>query len=162
MEREIKIGNIYKHFKGHIYRVIELAYDSENYNEENPEESKMVVYQNVEDKSKCWVRPYQMFNSLVDKEKYPNVEQKYRFEDITKEYRMSIEDKVIDKNSAISLEGLENLSEVELGCLSDFDPMLRFEEEWDQLPSPGLPDDYKNCHESKFSINATSKVKERK
>ena len=80
MERKIKIGSIYKHFKGHAYKVIEIAYDSENYNEENPEESKMVVYQNVED-GKCWVRPYSMFNSLVDKEKYPNIKQEYRFEE---------------------------------------------------------------------------------
>lgn len=81
MGREIKVGNTYKHFKGHVYKVISIAYDSENYNEENPELSKMVVYQNVED-SKCWVRPYDMFNSLMDKEKYPDIKQEYRFEEI--------------------------------------------------------------------------------
>ena len=81
MEREIEVGKIYKHFKGHIYEVIAVAYDSENYNEDNPELSRMVVYQNVDTKE-CWVRPYQMFNSLVDKEKYPNVEQVYRFEEV--------------------------------------------------------------------------------
>ena len=80
MERKIKVGSIYKHFKGYVYKVIEIAYDSENYNEENPEESKMVVYRNVED-GKCWVRPYSMFNSFVDKEKYPNIKQEYRFEE---------------------------------------------------------------------------------
>lgn len=81
MEREIIVGKTYKHFKGHIYKVIALAYDSENYNEENPELSKMVVYQNVEN-GKCWVRPYQVFNSLVDKEKYHDVLQEYRFEEV--------------------------------------------------------------------------------
>ena len=81
MERKIKIGNIYKHFKGHIYKVIQIAYDSENYNENNKELSKMVVYQNVEN-GDCWVRPYKMFNSLVDKEKYPDIKQKYRFEEV--------------------------------------------------------------------------------
>ena len=39
----------------------------------------MVVYEDM-DRKICWVRPYEMFNSLVDKEKYPNVEQEYRFE----------------------------------------------------------------------------------
>ena len=68
MERNIKVGNIYKHFKGHIYEVIAIAYDSENYNEENPNESRMVVYKNTEN-NECWVRPYNMFNSFVDKEK---------------------------------------------------------------------------------------------
>lgn len=80
MEREVKVGNLYKHFKGHVYKVVEIAYDSENYNEDSPEESRMVVYQNIED-GKCWVRPYSMFNSLMDKEKYPDVIQKYRFEE---------------------------------------------------------------------------------
>jgi hypothetical protein len=42
----------------------------------------MVVYQNVEDEKMCWVRPYSMFNSLVDKEKYPSVLQEYRFQEI--------------------------------------------------------------------------------
>lgn len=82
MEREIKVGNIYKHFKGHIYKVIAIAYDSEKYSEEDPEASKMVVYQNVEDEKSCWVRPYQMFNSLVDQEKYPDSKQEYRFEEM--------------------------------------------------------------------------------
>lgn len=81
MEREIKIGNIYKHFKGHFYKVVAIGYDSECYNEDNPKLSRMVVYQNV-DTGDCWVRPYQMFNSLVDREKYPNVEQEYRFQEI--------------------------------------------------------------------------------
>lgn len=81
MEREIKVGKIYKHFKGHVYKVIEIAYDSENYDEGNPELSRIVVYQNVDTKE-CWVRPYEMFNSLVDREKYPNIEQVYRFEEI--------------------------------------------------------------------------------
>lgn len=81
MDREVKIGKIYKHFKGHLYKVTAIAYDSEKYNEENEELSKVVVYENIEN-GKCWVRPYDMFNSLVDKEKYKNIEQKYRFEEI--------------------------------------------------------------------------------
>ena len=81
MERKIEVGKTYKHFKGHVYRVIAIAYDSEIYDEKNPELSRMVVYQNVEN-NECWVRLYQMFNSLVDKEKYPDINQEYRFEEI--------------------------------------------------------------------------------
>mgnify|MGYP001054283263 FL=1 len=81
MERKIEIGNTYRHFKGHIYRVIAIAYDSENYNDQNPELSRMIVYQNI-DNGDCWVRPYDMFNSLVDKIRYPDVEQEYRFQEI--------------------------------------------------------------------------------
>ena len=74
MERTIDVGKMYKHFKGHIYKVICIATDSEDL-------SKKVVYQNIVD-GKVWVRDYEMFNSLVDKEKYPKVEQKYRFEEV--------------------------------------------------------------------------------
>lgn len=81
MEREIKINGIYRHFKGHVYRVVLIAYDSENYDDNNPNNSRMVVYQNVNDSSDCWVRPYELFNSLVDIDKYPDVKQKYRFEE---------------------------------------------------------------------------------
>ena len=81
MNRDIKSGGRYKHFKGHLYRVIAIANNSETYNEKNPEEAKMVVYENVDTKE-TWVRPYEMFNSLVDRDKYPEVEQKYRFEEI--------------------------------------------------------------------------------
>ena len=80
MERKINIGSIYKHFKGHIYKVIAIAYDSEKYDDSNPDNSKVVVYQDIYNEKKCWVRPYNLFNSFVDKDKYPEVKQKYRFE----------------------------------------------------------------------------------
>ena len=83
--REIKIGSIYKHFKGHVYRVVSIGYDSEKYNESNPDDSRLVVYENVDTKE-VWIRPYDMFNSLVDKEKYPDVLQEYRFEEVVNEY----------------------------------------------------------------------------
>ena len=83
--REIEIGKTYRHFKGHIYKVINIGYDSENYDESNPDNSRLVVYENVDTKE-VWIRPYDMFNSKVDKEKYPEVEQKYRFEEILDEY----------------------------------------------------------------------------
>ena len=72
--RTIKVGKKYKHFKGHIVVVEMLAKDSETLEE-------LVVYKHIEN-SEYWVRPYDMFNSLVDKEKYPDVEQEYRFEEL--------------------------------------------------------------------------------
>ena len=72
--RKIKIGQKYKHFKGMEVLVIAIAKDSETLED-------MVVYKHL-DKDEYWVRNYDMFNSLVDKEKYPNIEQIYRFEEI--------------------------------------------------------------------------------
>jgi len=70
--RKILVGSIYHHFKGHDYKVISIAMHSET-------EEKMIVYENLET-GQIWVRPYEMFNGMVDKEKYPEVKQKYRFE----------------------------------------------------------------------------------
>ena len=70
--REIKKGKQYRHFKGDIVKVICLAKDSETLKEQ-------VVY---EHNNQIWVRDKEMFLSKVDKEKYPNIEQVYRFEEI--------------------------------------------------------------------------------
>ena len=74
MNREIKIEEVYKHFKGHIVQIVCVAKNTETMEEE-------VVYYHIKNKE-YWVRPLNMFNSLVDKEKYPDVEQVYRFEKI--------------------------------------------------------------------------------
>lgn len=76
MKRKVKVNSIYKHFKGHIYKVIAIAKDSED-------ESLKVVYQNIETKE-IWLRDYDEFISLVDKKKYPEIKQKYRFEELNK------------------------------------------------------------------------------
>lgn len=74
MKRNVKINSLYKHFKGHIYKVIAIAKDCED-------ESLKVVYQNIETKE-IWLRDYDEFISLVDKKKYPEAKQKYRFEEV--------------------------------------------------------------------------------
>lgn len=70
---EVKIKGIYKHFKGDYYIVEDVAIHSET-------KEKYVVYRGLYGDGKLYIRPYDMFMSEVDKEKYPNVEQKYRFE----------------------------------------------------------------------------------
>lgn len=70
--RTIEKGKQYKHFKGDIITVLELAKDSETLEE-------LVVY---EHNNEVWVRSLDMFLSKVDKEKYPNIEQVYRFEEV--------------------------------------------------------------------------------
>ena len=78
--REIKIGKKYKHFKGKLYKVIDIVNDSESNND--IEYKKVVIYQALYGDNLKWARPYDMFNSEVDREKYPDVKQKYRFEEI--------------------------------------------------------------------------------
>lgn len=72
--REIKVGSVYKHFKGTYMKVVALAKHSETLED-------MVVYEHLET-HEFWVRPLSAFLSLVDHEKYPDVKQKYRFEEV--------------------------------------------------------------------------------
>ena len=74
MEIYVKINGLYKNFKGHIYKVLLIAKDSETLKEK-------VVYQNIET-NELWVRDYNDFLSLVDLKKYPDVKQKERFEEV--------------------------------------------------------------------------------
>ena len=67
------IHGIYRHFKGDYYLVEDIALDSETNKE-------MVVYRKLYDDCSLWVRPVEIFLSEVNHKKYPNVEQKYRFE----------------------------------------------------------------------------------
>ena len=73
--RKVKEGSIYRHFKGDYMYVIGIAKHSESLED-------LVIYKH---KGKLWARPTSMFLSEVDHEKYPEVKQKYRFEEVDKE-----------------------------------------------------------------------------
>jgi len=70
---ELKINGIYKHFKGDYYIIEDIARHSET-------KEKYVVYRGLYGDNELYIRPYDMFLSEVDRQKYPNVEQKHRFE----------------------------------------------------------------------------------
>ena len=77
-------GEIYKHFKGNLYEIIAIAKHTETMED-------MVVYREV-DGEKTYARPLEMFISKVDKEKYPDVLQVYRFELQNQKSKLSIID----------------------------------------------------------------------
>ena len=83
-ERDILVGDIVQHFKRewvssetseYLYKVLAFAQHTET-------GEKLVVYQGMYPPFKICARPYDMFMSEVDREKYPKIRQKYRFEKI--------------------------------------------------------------------------------
>ena len=71
--RELQGKRVYRHFKGDYYLVEELAHDAET-------GEPVVVYRKLYGDGGLWVRPLDMFLSPVDREKYPDAGQTYRFE----------------------------------------------------------------------------------
>lgn len=72
--RKIKIKAIYRHFKGDYYLVEDVALDSETLEE-------IVVYRQLYGEHRLFTRKLSMFMSPVDKQKYPQCQQSYRFEE---------------------------------------------------------------------------------
>ena len=74
MEKEnLKIKGVYKHFKNNYYILADVATHSET-------GEKYAVYRQLYGNGELYIRPLDMFLSEVDKNKYPNVKQKFRFE----------------------------------------------------------------------------------
>ncbi len=65
----------FKHFKGNIYKIVTIAKDADTLED-------VVIYQGCYGDKPVWSRKVEEFFSLVDKEKYPEVKQKYRFEKV--------------------------------------------------------------------------------
>ena len=109
-------GQVYRHFKGNIYRIITLASHSET-------GEMLVIYKRDDTEEKAYARPLDMFMSEVDKKKYPQVRDKYRFtlcsEDVLAELG-------IDGAAASSESGLNPLLESFLDAKTISEKVDRF------------------------------------
>ena len=83
--RNLQPGDIVQHFKRelvedqtskeYLYQIIAFAKHSET-------REDMVVYKAFYGECGIWVRPYEMFMEKVDRDKYPEIKQTYRFEKV--------------------------------------------------------------------------------
>lgn len=110
---EVKCSAICKHFKGNYYKTIGISKpenmvfndyvkfisvkhtetneefyvtgdNNGNFYHNNKYDTELILYKKLDDDSVIYARPKDMFLSKVDKEKYPDVKQEYRFELVEK------------------------------------------------------------------------------
>ena len=81
-EERLRPGDIVRHFKrelladpgdAYLYEIVGWARHSEN-------DERYVIYRALYGTRETWVRPYAMFMEEVDRQKYPQVRQQWRFE----------------------------------------------------------------------------------
>lgn len=72
MNTVVKKG-IYRHFKGDYYLVEDIAIN-------NIDDSEYVIYRALYGKNNLYTQPLKSFFESIDKQKYPNCKQTYRFE----------------------------------------------------------------------------------
>lgn len=71
--RDIQLGRIYRHFKGDYYLAESVARSSED-------GEVYVIYRKLYGDGSLWIRPLKAFLSKVDRGKYPEATQEYRFQ----------------------------------------------------------------------------------
>lgn len=111
-----RAGEFYMHFKGKLYQIVTVAIHTET-------EEPLVVYQAMYGTFKTYARPLAMFLSEVDHEKYPDVQQIYRFWKV--ELCENSEAELVDEVTAQENECDETEE------TADIEPLLKFLDETD-------------------------------
>ena len=106
-----KKHEIYRHFKGTLYEIVAIAHHTETMEE-------LVIYRNTRDKTQVYARPLRMFMDPVDRAKYPEADQEYRFEKVN-----------IKKPDEYS----KSLDSVNAGAISDFRKLVDIKKKEKQL-----------------------------
>lgn len=84
-QRGFYLGTVVRHFKGHVYRIEDFARHTEN-------GELLVIYRQLFPPYLLMARPEAIFCSRVDKDKYPDATQEFRFEKLSKAEAISLEE----------------------------------------------------------------------
>lgn len=113
-----KPQEIYRHFKGNLYQIISLAIHTET-------NESLVIYQALYDNYQVYARPLSNFIEEIDRETYPETDQKYRFIKVEKNI-MPIQTKQRQEKTTESSKPIADMPEdgIDEDDLSQIDPQV--------------------------------------
>lgn len=122
----VRVNSVYKHFKGHYYRVIAVSQSTDDIKE------MRVVYESLDSNNSVWNRPLTEFISLVPKEsqEFNITGQKYRFEPV-----LNFSDKLSSYSTDTLVDELKSREEF-LSYDKDLNKCNRYTEYVYGKPSP--------------------------
>lgn len=116
--RKPQMNEIYRHFKGNLYRIVTLAIDAKT-------QEELVVYQALYGDYPVYVRSLAEFTQELDKKRYPEASQKYRFELADQLVNLDVQtSEIMQKKSRETSERPRASESVETSDTPVLDPLL--------------------------------------